>query len=273
MAAAATTFNQEFVTFHGDAPSPIFTVLDSTGAVVDISGATEISWSCQAQSEAAAPALTLTKTGGGISFVTTGTDGKFQVLLSAANTAALTGAYQHSATVTIAGKAITAIAGRMLVGQDYSYNPSQIATVPLFQVRRLVGDILPDAWQLTDSEILWALVQYGSIYTAAADCCRYIAGQYARKVDTTNPGSIQTAAGEQWKHYAELAVTLDAQGRGRGAGIVPYMGGYSVTDKIAVQNNADRVQPSFTIGMMDNWLPVGQVGNESFTQPATNPGP
>lgn len=260
--AAATSFNQDFVTFRGDAPTPIFTVVDSTGAAVDISAATEIAWSALAQSEGV-PVLTLLKSTGGISFVTTGVDGKFQVLLSAANTTALNGAYQHQASVTLGGKILTTTFGRMLVNQDWSYNPSQIASVPMFAVRRLVGDVIPDDQQLFDSEILFALTQRaGNIYGAGADCARYLAGQYSRKVDTTSPGGLQTAYGTQAQKYLELAASLDAKASGRGLGAMPYAGGISIRDKVNVQANTDRVQPQFILGMDDNFIPIPAGPNQ-----------
>lgn len=261
--ATAPVLNADFLTFKGDDVSPIFTVVDADGVAVDISEATQISWGAQLTASDA-QVLTLTKTGGAITFVTDGTDGKFQVAISAAQTNALDGWYQHLATITLADKVSTIAVGRMQVGvaPTWTYNAAQIADVPLFQVRRLLGDVIANDQQILDSEILFALTQRANIYGAAADCARYIAAQYSRKVDTTSPGSIQTAYGAQARKYLDLAATLDRQSRSRGAGVMPFAGGISVSHKWEVQSNPDRVQPQFNLGMDDNFIPIPAGPNQ-----------
>lgn len=263
MAATAPTLNADFLTFKGDDVSPIFTVVDATGTAVNISAATQISWGCQLTADSG-QALTLTKTGGAITFVTNGSDGKFTVAISAAQTQALDGWYQHLATITLAGKISTVTVGRMQVGvkPTWTYNAAQIATVPLFQVRRLLGDVIANDQQIFDSEILFAITQRANIYGAAADCARYIAGQYSRKMDTTSPGALVTAAGAQAKKYLDLAATLDRQSRSRGAGVMPFAGGISVRQKMEAQADTDRVQPQFNLGMDDNFIPVQAGPNQ-----------
>lgn len=269
MTNPATTFNSDFVCFAGDDVTPVFTVVDSTGAAIDISAATAIVWFCERDADSAA-ALSLTKAAGQITFVTNGTDGKFQVALSAANTTALdSGFYQHYGRVTLAGKTVTVNAGRMKVGPKptWTYDASRVATVPLYQVRRLLGDVIYEDQQLSDSEVAFALTQRSTIEGAAADCARYLAGQYSRKPDVTSPGGITTNYGEQAKKYLALARDLDNQAVRRGAGGIAYAGGISISDKTSVQADADRVQPSFNLGMMDNTIPIGQIGNETPTLP------
>lgn len=264
-------FNQDFITFVGDDVFPIFTVQDSSGAAIDISTVTQITWYCQ-QTDAGGALATRTKTAGQITFVTDGTDGKFQVDIPAAITATLEGIYQHIASITDASGYITTVTvGQMRVGPkpNWTYNPAKIADVPLFQVRRWLGDIIADDQQMPDSEILFAISQRSTILGAAADCARQLAAQYARKIDVTSPGSIQTAYGEQSKKYALLGKELDSMARARGAGITPYAGGISRMDKQNIQENTDRVQPAFNIGMTDNTLPVGQVGNETPQIPSS----
>lgn len=269
MATAATTFNKDFVTFAGDDALPVFTVVDSTGAAIDISAATAIEWYCTRDEDTAA-ALTLTKAGGAITFVSTGTDGKFQVAISAANTTSLaSGLYQHYARITLGGKVMTCGVGRMKVGPKptWSYDASRVDSVTLYQVRRILGDVIYEDQQLQDAEILFAISQRANIYGAAADCARYLAGQYARKPDVTSPGGITTNYGGQAKKFRDMANDLEAQSRARGGGVIAYAGGISVSDKVTVQQDGDRVQPSFNIGMMDNSIPINQVGNETPTLP------
>jgi hypothetical protein len=266
------SINQDFVTYQGDDVKPIFTVYAADGTtVVDISAVTEITWTARPQATDAA-SLTLTKTGGAITFVTTGTDGKFQVSVSAAQTLLLSGWYLHEATLTdAAGKVTTVSVGRMQVGlrPAWTYNPAQITTVPLYQVRRLIGDVINSDQQLSDDEITFALSQRPGIYGPAADCCRYIASQYSRKADTVAPGELRTAYSVQAGAYASRAAEFDTIARMRGAGAVVYAGGISVSDKQTNEVDPDRVAPQFNLAMMDNFTvpAIGPVGHETSSGP------
>lgn len=266
--ATATTFNDDFIIFQSTDAQAIFTVVDTAGDPVNIAAATAISWAVRSLGSEAA-VLTLTLAGGGIALVGGGLTGQFRVNLTAVQTAALAGGvYEHMASLTLATLVNTVVVGRMQVGTNWSYNPAQVGSVPLFAVRRAIGDVLASDRQMMDTEIEAALdARGGSIFYAAADCCRALGAQYLRKVDTTSPGGISTAYGAQGEKYLKMAAVLEQQGRFRGAGGMPYAGGISISDKVRVEQNTDRVQPSFVIAMMDNTLPVGQVGNENLTLP------
>lgn len=142
----------------------------------------------------------------------------------------------------------------------WSYNAAQLATSQLFQVRYLVGDTLTADQQVQDEEITFVLTISGSIYSAAAQVCRSLAAQLSRQADAV-VGQQQISYSSRARmynvkaaQYDGLASTLSAPG---------YAGGTSVIDKMNQQANVDRVQPQFVIGMMDNFLPVGPVGNET----------
>lgn len=270
MAAAE---NQDFVTFQGDYVVPVFTVYSdlAAGTVLDISTVTEISWYARVDlSEAVV--LTKLKSLGQITFVTTGVDGKFQVILTAADTAALDGAYLHYATITdVSGHITTVAVGAMRVGltPEWTYNPALLSTKPHMQIRRLIGDVIRNDQQMMDAEILFSYDTWADIYLAAADCCRNLAAQYARKIDVTAPGEIRTAYSQQTKNYTDKAKDLERLGSGRGAGIIVFAGGISIESKELYEADTDRVQPQFNIGLMDNLdAPVPPVGNET-----PNPGP
>jgi hypothetical protein len=147
----------------------------------------------------------------------------------------------------------------------WTYDPTQIAANPVYQVRRLIGDVITSDQQIADEEIAFALTQRSSIYGAAADCCRYISAQYSRKTNvvTTSPGgSLTQNFSQQANAYAAKAAALDNMSVARG-GALPYAGGTSVADKESQESDPDRVAPSFNIGMDENDLPVGPVGNEN----------
>lgn len=149
---------------------------------------------------------------------------------------------------------------------SWTYNLATLSTTPKDQVRRLIGDVVFSDQQISDEEIVWILTQRSSIYGAAAECCRFIAGQYSRKVDVVTQasggGALKTNYSAQAQAYLRLAQTLEGRSAMVGGGL-PYAGGISVSDKQNNEQDSDRVAPQFNIGMEDSYLPVGPVGNET----------
>ena len=138
---------------------------------------------------------------------------------------------------------------------SYSGDPS---SSPKDEVRFLVGDVLSTKPQLQDGEINFAISQYSNIYLAAAECSRWIAGQYSRKVDLVT-GTLKTNYSEAAKAYTLRATELEARGMARG-GAMPYCGGISLADKRAQEADTDRVPPQFKLGLEDNVLnPAGNA--------------
>jgi len=253
--------NQDFVTYRGDTVIPIFAVVDANGVAVDISGATQISWTCRLDLDGT-PLVTKTKTGGGVTFVNTGTDGKFQVAVLPADTSQLSGFYIHAAVITDgAGNVSTVEVGRMQVGiaPAWTYNPMELANSTLYQTRLLIGDILQGDQQMTDAEVNYFVTQYSNVTLAAAACCRHLATRYARAVDIVQ-GNLKTNYSNKSKQY--FAMSVDMEQRGYATAIGGYAGGISREDVQTQQQNTDRVQPEFTIGMSDNFLPVGPLAVE-----------
>lgn len=260
MAAEA---NQDFITYQGDDVAPVFTVRDGSGAIVNISSVSNITWIARRNLQDAA-VLTKTKAGGEITFVTDGTDGQFQVEIDAADTTALSGYYVHQASITDANGNITTVTvGRMQVGLPpaWTYDATQLATSTLYQVRRLVGDVLVGDQQLTDPEVLQAINLWpGSIYLAAAECCRNIAAQYSRRPDLVQ-GELKTNYSQLAKAYMDRAAEMESRGN-MIAGAMPYAGGIDVDDKNAVAADPNRVPPAFNIGMDDNLQYPGPFPNQ-----------
>ncbi len=265
----AASVNQDFTTYSGDDVYPIFTVYDGSGNILDISTVSDIQWYAQ-KDDASTPAASASKLGGTIAFVTTGVDGRFQVTLSKGVTAALSGFYIHIAKIIDALANVTTVTvGRMQVGLKpaYTYDATSIATSALYQVRRWIGDVISNDWQMTDEEILYFIAGRGTVLGAAADCAQALADQYARKPDVVSPGGMSTRYGEIAKKYSDMSAQLEAKARARGAGAMPYVGGISITDKTNVTTNNDRVQPSFNIGMTDATLPLPMPANERNANP------
>ena len=259
----AASLNQDFVTYRGDSITPIFTVRNSSGVAVNISGALEITWKILPEN-LGTPILTKTMTGGGITFVTSGADGKFQVAILATDTANLSGFYLHEASVTDSfGSVTTVTAGRVQVGlvPTWTYNAAALSTNTVYQVRRLVGDVLYGDQQMQDQEIEWYVANYSNVWAAASAVCRALAAQFSRMVDTVQ-GDLHTLYSQRARNYLALAATLFQQSRGRGVAYV-YAGGISQTDKNNQVEDGDRVPPQFNLLMFDDLLPTSPVSHES----------
>jgi hypothetical protein len=114
-------------------------------------------------------------------------------------------------------------------------------------VRMLVGDTDTTDQQSTDEEIAFALDQASNgVYGASAIVARSLAGQYARRVDTTF-GSVSSANSQRSKSYLDLATryereALTKDGSGLGA---PSAGGISISAMDSVEDDSDRVEPAF----------------------------
>lgn len=277
-----TAFAQNFTTYPGDVISPVFTVQDQAGNPIDISTVSEIQWTVL-RAVGSPVLLTKTKSADQIVLLSGGVTGQFQVKLLAADTAALSGVYQHQALLfDVSGNQSTVSLGQVTVGRapTWTYDPTQLGTStttgnPLMQVRRLIGDTKFNDQQQWDEEINFALCQRGYvpgtpssgvIYGAAADCCRNLAAELSRQVDIVQ-GELKTNYSNRAKAYLAMASRYDAKASARspslGGGV--YVGGISIADKVAQQENADRVRPSFGIGMTDNLRLAGPIGPETPT--------
>ena len=153
----------------------------------------------------------------------------------------------------------------------WNYVVAQIATNRLMQVRRLIGDVIATDQQIADEEIIFSLTQKPSVYGAAAECCKYIAAQYSRKVDIVTAGAggqLKQNYSAQAKAYLEMGARLDNMAASR-SGAMPFAGGIFNADKVATEQDSSLVSPQFVLGMTDNFIPVGPVGNETPGNPAT----
>ena len=101
---------QNFEIHAGDDQAVMVTVKDEAGSVVDISGATEITWILKRSEGSSTDTLTKSKTGGGIT-ITDGPGGVFEITVTSSDTAALQGLYYHKAVVTLASGKTTVLTG------------------------------------------------------------------------------------------------------------------------------------------------------------------
>ena len=99
--------------------------------------------------------------------------------------------------------------------------------------------------QVTDEEIDFVLGEEANVYMAAARVAELVAGRVGA-VASKRVGSLSITYGSQY--YSQLAASLRARGS---LYQVPTAGGLSKSEKLAEQQDTDRVKPQFEIGMQD----------------------
>jgi hypothetical protein len=136
---------------------------------------------------------------------------------------------------------------------SYSGNPSGSL---LDAVRFTIQDTDQRAQLLQDAEIEYALEQEASASTpsqaevlcAAAACLEALARRFSAQADT-DLGSLHIEYSRAAKGYTERAVELRSRAIGKHA---PWTGGQSRSEKIAREDEVDRVQPAFRRGQFDS---------------------
>lgn len=90
----------------------------------------------------------------------------------------------------------------------FNFNPD--LSDPVSQVRQLIGDTTQASADLPDETIEAYLTQGLSVLRTAAQCCRDLAAKYVKRV-TTGSDHQQTIDSDIYKHYMDLAATLEAR--------------------------------------------------------------
>lgn len=258
-----TKIIQDFTIYAGDDAAPIITVYDSSDVALDISTVTDITWTMR-RSLSTAVILTKKKSiSSGITFVNTGTDGQFQINLTATDTTSLSGYYLHQATLTDAfGKVTTVTVGRVQVGDAPAWTYSGDPTASNKDaIRFLIGDTITGDPQLYDPEIEYSYTLRGNVWGAAAQCCRALAAQMSRQADSVQ-GELRTMYSARSKAYSLRAHEYDEREVISSGGGLAYAGGISISDKQTQLDDTDRVRPAFNRGMTDNNIPVTPGSNE-----------
>jgi hypothetical protein len=147
----------------------------------------------------------------------------------------------------------------------WTYDPTALASSPLYQLRRIIGDTVEASPQFQDEELTFMLgtvtpVPPEAIDGAAVAALRYLANQYSRSADRA-AGATKINYSQIAKAYTTQANALERNSRAPFQG-APYAGGISRTDKATERCNPDRVKPQFALDMDDNYLPLPQ-GNQS----------
>jgi hypothetical protein len=109
----------------------------------------------------------------------------------------------------------------------------------------LIGDAAHTLFSTANIYTLSTL--YGTAtYTLASASARSLAATFANSV-TKRAGDVSINASDKYKHYMDLATSLERQAKLYGLGATSvYAGGISKADKLTQEQDSDRVEPYFT---------------------------
>ncbi len=131
----------------------------------------------------------------------------------------------------------------------YTWDPSELSTSQLQQVRFELQDTDASNQLLSDEEIEYAGTVETNLWGAAAHCAEVIARGFLRKADIKLGRAMQVTYSKMAQQYFDMAVVLRKKALGAN---VPWVGGMSVSDKVLYLQNPDLVAAIFTKTMQEN---------------------
>ncbi len=131
----------------------------------------------------------------------------------------------------------------------WSYNPEELSTNEVYQIRLECGDTDPSNQQLQDEEITWAISQERNSWAASARCCEMIYRVILRKADVRLGRNMQVIYTKMAQQYLDMAKALRCKAMGT---VIPYVGGMNIADKQAIADNDSLVAPAWTREMQQN---------------------
>lgn len=152
----------------------------------------------------------------------------------------------------------------------WTWDPDQLASSQLMQVRAEIQDVDINNQLLSDQEIDYFGTVESDFWGTVAHCCEAIARGFLRKADVGLGRALQITYSKMSKNYFDMAKVVRAKALGTQ---VPWVGGMSVADKVLYLQNSDIVAALFTKTMMENpWTggytpdslaPVGNSGPDA----------
>lgn len=149
----------------------------------------------------------------------------------------------------------------------WTWDPDQLASSQLMQVRAEIQDVDVNNQLLSDQEINYFGTVETNFWGAAARCAEVVARGFLRKADVKLGRAMQITYSKMAEQYFAMAKTLRAKALGSQ---VPWVGGMSVTDKLLYLQDPDIVGALFQKTMMENpWTggytpdALAPVGNQS----------
>lgn len=134
-----------------------------------------------------------------------------------------------------------------------------------YQIRLLVQDVNTNRQLMQDEEIDWFQTQEMNAYMAASKVCFSLIARYGN-VQSKRVGDLGLTYSP--KYYEDLGYRLQARGL---TYQMPYVGGTSITDKLAEQANVDAVVPRFFVGFGDNPFASQPGPGEQVSEAINNP--
>lgn len=143
----------------------------------------------------------------------------------------------------------------------YTWDPSELGTSQLQQVRAEIQDTDAANQLLSDEEINYFGTVESNFWGAAARCTEVIARGFLRKADVKLGRAMQLTYTKMAEQYLAMSRQLRAKAMGTN---VPWIGGMSVSDKLLYLQNPDIVAALFTKTMQENpW--TGGYTSDSLT--------
>lgn len=150
----------------------------------------------------------------------------------------------------------------------YSGDPRRSA---LDEVRALIADTdSTKPWTLLDSEINYAIWRYsahppviGENFVAAWRCAKMILGKFKTIAQSKRVGDLSITYGNHFQFYQNIAYELKQSATL--SKVKVYVGGISLSDKQAQDEDTDRVQPAGKVDGMNNTSSLPPVpGSNQF---------
>lgn len=143
---------------------------------------------------------------------------------------------------------------------SFTYTPG--GSTNLNRVRFWIPDTDSSNAIFQDEELADLLLQQTNIKLAAADADEIIATDMAKIIKVIKVLDLEVDAVKAAEFMLKRAAVLRAQalrvigpGAAAMAASAPYAGGISIGDMEGIEDNSDRVEPAFTVGMHD--APLG----------------
>ena len=131
----------------------------------------------------------------------------------------------------------------------WSYNLADLATSEKDQIRLEIGDTDVNRQLLQDEEIEQFIIVERNFWSVAARACEAISRLFMSKADVRLGRSLMVTYTKMADQYATMAAKLRAKALGT---TPPWIGGMSVSDKIAYNQDTDLLAPLFTKSMQEN---------------------
>ncbi len=129
---------------------------------------------------------------------------------------------------------------------SWSYDTT--LTADLDKVRFYIGDTNSDEPLLSNEEIEFLVSSEGSARAAAIAGAEMIASKFARFADSA-VGDLSISYSQRHAQYLAVAARLR---RSLTLSVAPLVGGISNSRKETVEDDTDRVEPAFTVGMLSH---------------------